>query len=141
MGADSASSPTTNRSTEFIESILHSAVDLANARSSKILLTRTDIHAELNLDQFVAVYDSAWQFILWSEALVGRVVGSLRGVVVSQVSLSWIISRHILISLSRHEPSWSSIIRLDCKNPPSSWKRNSGLKSRCQLHRSMSSIF
>lgn len=76
-----------NGSTNFVEAVLHSAIDLANARASKILLTRTEIHAELDLDRFVSVYNSAWQFILWSEALVGRVVGSLRGVVVAQVSL------------------------------------------------------
>lgn len=87
MGGDPASTTSLNGSTNFIESILHSAVDLANARASKILLTRTEIHAELDLGRFVSVYNSSWQFILWSEALVGRVVGSLRGVVVAQVCI------------------------------------------------------
>lgn len=86
MGVDSAPTTSTTNPTGFIEAILHSAVDLANARASKILLTRTEIHAELDLGKFVSVYNSAWHFILWSEALVGRVVGSLRGVVVAQVS-------------------------------------------------------
>jgi hypothetical protein len=85
LGGEAAST-IANGSADFVEPILHSAVDLANARASKILLTRTEIHAELELDRFVGVYNSAWQFILWSEALVGRVVGSLRGVVVAQVS-------------------------------------------------------
>jgi hypothetical protein len=71
--------------TAFIETALHSGVDLANARASKILLTRTERHAELPLSDFVHVYQAAWQFILWSEAIVGRVVGSLRGVAASQV--------------------------------------------------------
>ncbi|GHJ85637.1 hypothetical protein NliqN6_2039 [Naganishia liquefaciens] len=84
LDVKSASMTPRIQAVDFTESILHSAVDLANARSSKILLTRTEIHAELDLKQFVAVHDGAWQFILWSEALVGRVVGSLRGVVVSQ---------------------------------------------------------
>ncbi|KAJ9125183.1 hypothetical protein QFC22_000137 [Naganishia vaughanmartiniae] len=73
--------------TAFIETVLHSGVDLANARASKILLTRTERHAELPLSDFVHVYQAAWQFILWSEAIVGRVVGSLRGVAASQARL------------------------------------------------------
>ncbi|KAJ9108830.1 hypothetical protein QFC21_000150 [Naganishia friedmannii] len=73
--------------TAFIETVLHSGVDLANARASKILLTRTERHAELPLSDFVHVYQGAWQFILWSEAIVGCVVGSLRGVAASQARL------------------------------------------------------
>ncbi len=67
-----------------IQDILAAACELANARAAKVLVSRTPQHADLALEQFVAIFEQSWTFIAATEAVSGRVIVSLRGVITSQ---------------------------------------------------------
>jgi vacuolar protein sorting-associated protein 54 len=74
-----------DQSTSEIKEILVSACELANARAAKVLVARTPQHADLSLEEFVAVFEQAWTFVVACEAISGRMIVSLRGVITSQV--------------------------------------------------------
>lgn len=61
-----------------------SACELANARAAKVLVARTPQHADLTLDDFVAIFEETLGFVVACEAISGRMIVSLRGVITSQ---------------------------------------------------------
>ena len=54
---------------------------------SKVLSTRAEQHAKLELREFVEVFNECWSFVVHCEITCKRMIVGLRGVVVSQVWL------------------------------------------------------
>ena len=67
---------------------LSSTVESANILMSKVLSTRAEQHAKLDLREFVEVFNECWSFVVRCEVTCKRMIVGLRGVVVSQVCVS-----------------------------------------------------
>lgn len=70
-----------------IPDVLHAAAELANLRFSKVIGVRTEVHANLSLVDFVAIFDASWNFVVQCEVLCQRMIVGLRGVMVGQAKL------------------------------------------------------
>ncbi|GAA5885215.1 hypothetical protein JCM6882_009521 [Rhodosporidiobolus microsporus] len=70
-------------STEIAD-VVHAVAELANVRFSKVLGVRTEVHAQLPLEDFVALFDATWAFVVQCEVVCQRMIVGLRGAVVSQ---------------------------------------------------------
>jgi len=64
---------------------LSSTVESTNVLMSKIISTRAEQHAKLDLREFVEVFNECWNFVVHCEVTCKRMIVGLRGVVVSQV--------------------------------------------------------
>lgn len=92
--ARGATTPPTTSKAQFEPSeVLTSACELANTRASKIISVRSEQHAELPLDQFVAIFNESWSFVVATESLARRMIVSLRGVLSSQAK-SFLVQYH-----------------------------------------------
>ena len=69
---------------DFID-ILGSAAELAHVQVGRVIPARTELHAGLELSEFLAFFHDTWDFVIRSETLCGRMIVGLRGVIVSQV--------------------------------------------------------
>lgn len=67
-----------------VADVLHAAAELANLRFSKVIGVRTEVHAQLPLDDFVAIFDASWSFVVACEVRCQRMIVGLRGVMVGQ---------------------------------------------------------
>ena len=67
-----------------VADVLHAAAELANLRFSKVIGVRSDVHAQLPLEDFVAIFDASWDFVVQCEVLCQRMIVGLRGVMVRQ---------------------------------------------------------
>lgn len=67
---------------------LSSTIESANVLMSKVLSTRTEQHAKLDLREFVEVFNECWSFVVHCEVTCKRMIVGLRGVVVSQVRVT-----------------------------------------------------
>ncbi|KAM0755447.1 hypothetical protein T439DRAFT_375809 [Meredithblackwellia eburnea MCA 4105] len=67
-----------------VADVLHAAAELANLRFSKVIGVRTEVHANLPLEDFVEIFDASWAFVVQCEVLCQRMIVGLRGVMVSQ---------------------------------------------------------
>ncbi|GAA5919775.1 hypothetical protein JCM1841_005852 [Sporobolomyces salmonicolor] len=84
--SDSPSSTTddaSSLSTE-ISDVVHAVAELANVRFSKVIGVRTEVHAHLQLAQFVDIFDASWTFVVQCEIICKRMIVGLRGAMVSQ---------------------------------------------------------
>jgi vacuolar protein sorting-associated protein 54 len=54
---------------------------------SKVLSTRSEQHAKLELREFVEVFNECWSFVVYCEVTCKRMIVGLRGTVVSQVQV------------------------------------------------------
>ncbi|GAA5822857.1 hypothetical protein JCM11251_004402 [Rhodosporidiobolus azoricus] len=70
-------------STEIAD-VVHAVAELANVRFSKVLGVRTEVHAQLPLPDFVALFDATWAFVVQCEVVCQRMIVGLRGAAVSQ---------------------------------------------------------
>jgi vacuolar protein sorting-associated protein 54 len=64
---------------------LSSTIESANVLMSKVLSTRSEQHAKLELREFVEVFNECWSFVVHCEVTCKRMIVGLRGIVVSQV--------------------------------------------------------
>ncbi|GAA5904972.1 hypothetical protein JCM5296_005694 [Sporobolomyces johnsonii] len=84
--SDSPSSTTddaSSLSTE-ISDVVHAVAELANVRFSKVIGVRTEVHAHLQLAEFVDIFDASWAFVVQCEIICKRMIVGLRGAMVSQ---------------------------------------------------------
>jgi len=65
--------------------ILGSAAERVHIQAARVITSRTEQHAALELPQFLAVFHDSWDFVIRCETLCRRMIVGLRGVVVSQV--------------------------------------------------------
>jgi vacuolar protein sorting-associated protein 54 len=65
--------------------ILSSAVELSHTRAANILSVRVDEHTQLDLPEFLRLFNESWNFVVRCEVICKRMIVGLRGVVVSQV--------------------------------------------------------
>lgn len=119
---------------------LSSTVESANVLMSKVLSTRAEQHAKLDLREFVEVFNECWSFVVRCEVTCKRMIVGLRGVVVSQVCVSPVPKRALIDSLDRPNHSCRHSTNLASISPPSWSKMNSGVKQRFHLRYSRSSI-
>lgn len=75
-------------STEIAD-VVHAVSELANVRFSKVLGVRTESHSHLPLEQFVALFDLTWSFVVACEVVCQRMIVGLRGAIVSQAK-AWL---------------------------------------------------
>lgn len=73
---------------EELGDILSSAGELANALAAKVIGHRAEQHTVLDLRDFWTFFNMSWDFVVKSEVICRRMIVGLRGVVVSQVSVS-----------------------------------------------------
>lgn len=71
---------------EELTDILSAAAELANLRASKVLSVRAEQHTVLDLSSFCELFNESWDFVVKSEVICRRMIVSLRGAIVSQVS-------------------------------------------------------
>ncbi|KAL8286138.1 hypothetical protein RQP46_004626 [Phenoliferia psychrophenolica] len=67
LSTTSDSSPDTYSTTTLasdVADVLHAAAELANLRFSKVIAVRSDVHAQLSLEDFVAIFDASWDFVV-----------------------------------------------------------------------------
>lgn len=64
--------------------VVHATAELANTRFSKVLNVRSEVHATLELPDFVSIFDVTWTFIVACEVTSRRMIVGLRGVMVGQ---------------------------------------------------------
>lgn len=64
--------------------VVHAIAELANLRFSKVIGVRTEVHANLELEEFVEIFDASWSFVLQCEVICQRMIVGLRGVMVGQ---------------------------------------------------------
>ncbi|GAA5954269.1 hypothetical protein JCM21900_005228 [Sporobolomyces salmonicolor] len=67
-----------------ISDVVHAVAELANVRFSKVIGVRTEVHAHLQLAQFVDIFDASWAFVVQCEIICKRMIVGLRGAMVSQ---------------------------------------------------------
>lgn len=67
-----------------ITEVIGAAAELANLRFSKVIGVRTELHANLNLNQFLEIFDTSWRFVVRCEIMSRRMIVALRGVLVGQ---------------------------------------------------------
>jgi vacuolar protein sorting-associated protein 54 len=72
---------------EELADILSTAAELANTRAAKLIGVRSELHASLELAEFVTLFNESWDFVVKCEVLCRRMIVGLRGVVVSQVGV------------------------------------------------------
>ena len=65
--------------------ILGSTAELVHAQVARVITSRTEQHAALELPQFLMIFRDSWDFVIRCETLCRRMIVGLRGVVVSQV--------------------------------------------------------
>ncbi|GAA5932694.1 Vps54p [Sporobolomyces koalae] len=77
-----------------ISDVLSAVTELSNVRFSKVIGVRSEVHAQqLDLSQFLEVFDATWNFVLQCEVIVKRMIVGLRGAMVSQ-SKGWLMHFH-----------------------------------------------
>lgn len=81
---DSTSSGEDSTLLSDITDVVHATAELANLRFSKVIGVRSEIHATLTLEEFVAIFDASWDFVLRCEVICQRMIVGLRGVMVGQ---------------------------------------------------------
>ncbi|KAF8891227.1 Vps54-like protein-domain-containing protein [Infundibulicybe gibba] len=69
---------------EDLTDILSSSAELANTQSARLVSLRGEQHAVLGLEQFLALFEATWAFVLACEVICGKMIVGLRGVVVGQ---------------------------------------------------------
>lgn len=88
--SDSSTGPsfahTSSPDLAILADLVPAAIELANTRASKVIAVRQEQHAGLDLPTFFTFFDQSWSFVVQSEVLARRMVVSLRGVMVNQVS-------------------------------------------------------
>ncbi|THH06493.1 hypothetical protein EW145_g4050 [Phellinidium pouzarii] len=67
-----------------LSDILSSATELAHSRASKLLSTRAEQHASLDLPSFLNVFNETWDFVIRTETICRKMIVGLRGAAVSQ---------------------------------------------------------
>lgn len=79
-------SPTTadDTTTNDITDVVHAIAELANLRFSKVIGVRTEVHASLELADFLDIFDVSWAFLVHCELVCQRMIVGLRGVMVGQ---------------------------------------------------------
>ncbi|KAM6500337.1 vacuolar protein sorting-associated protein 54 [Amanita muscaria] len=68
---------------EFAD-IVGSAADLAHVQVARVISSRAEQHATLDLSQFLAFFYGCWNFVIECETLCKRMIVGLRGVAVGQ---------------------------------------------------------
>jgi vacuolar protein sorting-associated protein 54 len=67
--------------------ILSSAAELCNTRAATVVSMRSEQHAQLDLPEFLVLFNESWNFVLRCEIICMRMIVGLRGVIVGQVCL------------------------------------------------------
>lgn len=80
----SPSSASDDATATDISDVVHAIAELANLRFSKVIGVRTEVHAALDLPEFVEIFDASWAFVLQCEVICQRMIVGLRGVMVGQ---------------------------------------------------------
>lgn len=80
----SPSSTSDDATATDISDVVHAIAELANLRFSKVIGVRTEVHAALELAEFVEIFDASWAFVLQCEVICQRMIVGLRGVMVGQ---------------------------------------------------------
>jgi vacuolar protein sorting-associated protein 54 len=82
---DIRSSPDTSLLQDDFSDILGSAAEFVHTQVARVITSRTEQHAALELPQFLIIFHDSWDFVIKCETLCRRMIVGLRGVVVSQV--------------------------------------------------------
>ncbi|KAF8623515.1 hypothetical protein AX15_006292 [Amanita polypyramis BW_CC] len=77
-------SPDTTLLQEDFADILGSAAELANVQVARVIPARTELHAALELREFLMFFRDTWDFVIKCETICRRMIVGLRGVVVGQ---------------------------------------------------------
>ncbi|KAK2466748.1 hypothetical protein APHAL10511_001006 [Amanita phalloides] len=67
-----------------LNDILCSVTEVAHIQMARVITSRTEQHAALELPQFLAFFHESWEFVIRCETLCRRMIVGLRGAVVSQ---------------------------------------------------------
>ncbi|EIW68910.1 hypothetical protein TREMEDRAFT_62628 [Tremella mesenterica DSM 1558] len=97
--------------------ILTAGCEVANARASKILASRSDQHASLSLEEFVELFQINWEFILATETLAKRMIVPLRGVTATQAR-AFLVAYHA-VRLTKSAKSVEDELWTQIDVPPS----------------------
>lgn len=72
-----------------LDSVIFAATELAHKRVSKLILSRSEQHAQLKLFEFYIFYEEGWSFVLSCEVICKKMVVALRGALGGQVRASF----------------------------------------------------
>ena len=81
--ADDSSSLPSALSADLTD-IVQASAELANTRYAKVIGVRSEIHTNLPLPDFVAIFQENWAFVVKCEVICQKMIVGLRGVIVSQ---------------------------------------------------------
>ncbi|KAG8884657.1 hypothetical protein FRB97_003713 [Tulasnella sp. 331] len=76
-----------------LSTLLSAVTELANARASKLVALRAQIHASLPLEFFLEIFQASWNFVVECEVIARRMIVGLRGVIVGQAK-GWLSAFH-----------------------------------------------